>query len=374
MPAAIDGRQARGITSSRACPEPEVDRKGWISPTPAYLLLTALLAALAGGCAGASDEPVEVRVAPPTSDPSIFGGAKDDDAFSVAGVVALRVGKGGTFELCSGAVLAPNLVLTARHCVTRNLTSSVACDEDGRSVNGEHVAGDQAPEDIAVFVGATPSFSAQPTARARSIVAPSGPYLCDADIALVVLDHPLTAVAPLPVRLGSAARTGETIRSVGYGQNDEKQPIGTRFRRSGVEVLAQGQAISASKTPLGPHEFEVGKSICQGDSGGPAISEDTGAVIGVVSRGGNCDQDFGHIYTTTAGFEDLFAEAFREAGASIRLETADPQGARAAAASDNAAGSQSSGGCSSSPSRGGSAPTLALVLAAALVLRSRRRS
>ena len=35
--------------------------------------------------------------------------------------------------------------------------------------------------------------------------------------------------------------------------------------------------FSPSKTALGVHEFEVGRSICQGDSGGPAISEATGA-------------------------------------------------------------------------------------------------
>ena len=64
-----------------------------------------------------------------------------------------------------------------------------------------------------------------------------------------------------------------SIRSVGYGQNDEASPIGTRFRKDGVAVLAQGTAVSPSKTPLGTHEFEVGTSICQGDSGGPAISE-----------------------------------------------------------------------------------------------------
>jgi len=113
------------------------------------------------------------------------------------------------------------------------------------------------------------------------------------------------------------------VRSVGYGQNDSALPIGTRFHKAGVEVLAQGKAVSPSKTPLGSHEFEVGKSICQGDSGGPAISEQTGAVLGVVSRGGNCDEDFGHIYTTTAGFESLFSQAFALAGASPVLEAGD---------------------------------------------------
>src|SRR5205085_9664497 len=115
------------------------------------------------------------------------------------------------------------------------------------------------------------------------------------------------------------------------------------------------KAVSASKTPLGPHEFEVGKSICQGDSGGPAISETTGAVIGVVSRGGKCDEDFGHIYTTTAGFEAMFQKGFEIANAKPILEDGDSEAKAAHGATKSAASKASadeptttSGGCSTS--------------------------
>lgn len=254
---------------------------------------------------------------------SIYGGAKDDDSESITSVVALRVGLGGTFELCTGTVIAPNVILTARHCVTKNVTTSVSCDEEGRSANGRHIVADEDPSTIGVYLGAAPSFAQKPVAAARAIVAPKSTVLCNADIALVVLDKNLPSVAPLPVRLYGSTQPGETIRSVGYGQNDKRLPIGTRLRKEGVAVLAQGKAVSKSRTPLGLREFEVGRSICQGDSGGPAISEQTGAVIGVVSRGGGCDDDFGHIYTTTAGFDDLFQEAFALAGGAVELEPGD---------------------------------------------------
>ncbi len=325
----------------------KVGRPDWIVRSCAWVPAAALVLSSITGCAAetTSDATVTARVTTGSSDPSIFGGSKDDGDEAVPGVVALRVGTGGTFELCSGALVAPNVVLTARHCVTKNITTSVSCDENGKSANGEHVAGNEDPSTIGVYVGASPSFARRPVALAKAVVAPSGPYLCDSDIALIVLDTPITAVAPLPLRVHSPARVGETVRSVGYGQNDSALlPIGTRFHKAGVEVLAQGKAVSPSKTPLGTHEFEVGKSICQGDSGGPAISEQTGAVLGVVSRGGNCDEDFGHIYTTTAGFESLFSQAFALAGASPVLEAGDvviPQLKTAAA--DSALGDGSSG-------------------------------
>lgn len=327
------------------------------------------------GCAQPADDG-----AGEASEDAIFGGVRDDDGRGGSNVVALRVGNGGTFDLCSGAVIAPNVVLTARHCVARTVSDAISCDENGRSASGPQLAGDQAPEDVAVFVGATPSFSRTPSALVKTIIAPEGDALCDSDIALLVLDRNLEGVTPFAVRFAAQARLGEEIRAVGYGKNDAKTPMGTRFRRENVPVLAIGKGISPSKTRLGPHEFEVGKSICEGDSGGPAISELTGAVIGVVSRGGPCGDDFGHVYTSTAGFEDLFARAFTAAGDRPIVEANTPPEDVAAvpkASADPAppepAPAPKAGGCAmSSSSR--TAPGAGLFALIGLALLGRRRS
>lgn len=285
------------------------DGCGWIFRSTMFVL--AILGS--AGCGGASDEPVETDVTLQTST-AIFGGSRDDDRAAFGSVVALKVGRAGAFELCSGALVAPNVVLTARHCVANCVTTTVSCDENGHSTNGIHVSGELSAELVTIYTGASPRFTGRPDAVGKIVVAPKSDYLCDSDIALVVLDRSLTDVAPMAVRLVAQVSPGETIRSIGYGQNDERIPLGTRLRKDNVAVLAKGKGVSESKTALGPHEFEVGRSICQGDSGGPAISETTGAVLGVVSRGGNCDDDYGHIYTTTAGWKDLFDEAFAQAG------------------------------------------------------------
>jgi hypothetical protein len=352
---------------------------GWWIIVSSALLLVLLFGT---GCAAeAEDGGVHVDVSL-GSGTSIFGGAPDNDERSISSVVALKVGSAGSYELCSGALVAPNVVLTARHCVANSLTTSVSCDEDGRSTNGAHVAGNLRPENVAVYVGATPKFSRAADAVGKAIVAPDNDHLCDSDIALVVLDRAIPDIEPLAVRLRGRVRPTERIRSVGYGQNDKHLPIGTRLRKEGVEVLAMGRGISSSKTALGRHEFEVGRSICQGDSGGPAINEKTGAVVGVVSRGGDCSDDYGHIYTTTSGWDSLFDQAFAIAGGAPIDEPGDDLShddeSPASSTPEEAPLAYSysprpQGSCSATggPAGNGSRASLALLLACALVLSAR---
>jgi hypothetical protein len=250
---------------------------------------------------------------------TIYGGIRDNDDEAMKSVVAIKVGNGAVFELCTGALIGKNMILTARHCLSKNVTSTVVCDEQGKSGNGDHVSDDVPIDSVSVYTGANPTFSQKANALAKQIVHADGSVLCNKDIAVLIVDRDLDL--PLaPIRVGKGISAGENIRSVGYGKNDAKLPTGTRIRRDAVSVLAVGKAVSASKTPLGSHEFEVGISTCQGDSGGPAISEDTGAVIGVVSRGGECTDDFGHIYTSTGGEAALLQQAFDIAGGSPVLE------------------------------------------------------
>jgi len=360
-------------TSAHIVPQP---RPGWWIILSSVLVLLVL--PLLAGCAAEAEQAVNVDVVL-GSETSIFGGAPDDDDRSISSVVALKVGSAGSYELCSGALVAPNVVLTARHCVAKSLTTSVSCDENGRSTNGAHVAGNHKPEHVAVYVGAKPKFSKPADAVGKAIVAPDEDHLCDSDIALVVLDREIADVEPLPVRLHRRVTPKERIRSVGYGQNDKHLPIGTRLRKEGVQVLAMGRGISSSKTALGPHEFEVGRSICQGDSGGPAISEKTGAVVGVVSRGGDCNDDYGHIYTMTSGWSALFEEAFAIAGATPVGEPGDvPEDDETIPSStseeeaplSDSPRTQESCSATGGPV-GGSSASLALLLACALALRAR---
>jgi hypothetical protein len=185
---------------------------------------------------------------------------------------------------------------------------------------------------------------------------PPGSTLCNLDLALVVLDRSITVAPPMRVRLTAPVAAGESLRAVGYGQNDKGAPVGTRFRKDSVAVLAVGSTVSASQTPLAGSEFEVGESMCEGDSGGPAIDETTGAIVGIVSRGGACTDPSGHIYTSLAGFGAIFQQAFAVAGgAPIGENDPAPTGdGGTPTAQDGGAGSVATGSSSGSSDTSGS--------------------
>jgi hypothetical protein len=233
------------------------------------------------------------------------------------GVVALGTtldGDSSHMTLCSGALIAPNLVVTARHCVSQSITTMPSCDARGRSHNGAHLAADADPSKIGIYVGEHVHVDRDlPRAHGLQTIHPEGSILCDADVAFLILDHPLTGVAVLPLRLVGSVSSGDQVLPVGFG-GGVAMTIGDRVGREGSHVLSIGPAANVSTgAVLGPREFEVDRATCRGDSGGPALDAVTGEIVGVVSRGGSCSAAGNHVYTRVDAYASLARMALREA-------------------------------------------------------------
>jgi hypothetical protein len=293
--------------------------RGDRSPSPSFLpkpratlsVVITLLAVVGGGCIVRSE----------TIDPRTLSSVEEEQNGVVA--IGTSLGDSDHVTLCSGALVAPNLVLTARHCVSKSLTSTPSCDARGRSHNGDHLADDVDPAMVSIYVGQHVRVDRdRPRAHGIRTLHPKGQVLCDADLAFLVLDRPLVGVEILPLRLDAPVASGDTVMPVGFG-GGTAMTIGDRVPRKPSTVLAIGpSANSDTGAVLGPREFEVDHATCRGDSGGPALDARTGEVVGVVSRGGSCLADGNHVYTRVDAYAGLATEAFRWAERSARESVA----------------------------------------------------
>ena len=265
----------------------------------------------------------------------IVGGAPsgaDHDAV----VILARYENGSRDTLCTATLLAPNLIATARHCVSAT-DAAAACRSDGSAVVGAALHGDRAPATLAVFsaaAGLAPGTATDAAAKAhgKALVVDPSTTLCNHDLAFVILD---TAMAgPIaPIRLGPVS-SSDTITAVGFGITEAGALPSSRMQRNGIVLEGVGPMAfpDDARYGVGDAEFLAGPSACAGDSGSPALAG-SGAVVGVASRAGNgrprdpknaastCLGGTAHAVYAQLGARPAFvARAFFEAGAVPWLE------------------------------------------------------
>jgi len=292
----------------------------------------AALSSIAAACALAacSSAPQQTEQTSSTSERIIHGHASDDSQDAVVLIEQVTMGYG-----CSGTLLAPNLVLTARHCVSNLVSEGVQCDVNGNGTSASAIGADFVPGTLFIYTGKTrpAGFGSNPAAKGMKIIHDNATNLCNHDLALILLDRKIDGAQISPIRLDGPPVKTDTVTAVGWGVSETTAMPPARLQRNGIKIAAIGPAASGF-LPTPPHNFMVGEAFCQGDSGGPGYAESTGAVIGVVSYGGNgsgntsvpwgncIDTGSGvyNFYTRVDAFKDTILGAYQQAGQDPWLE------------------------------------------------------
>jgi hypothetical protein len=233
--------------------------------------------------------------APVASDESAIIGGTNVTAGQFPSVVAIRPTLN---TLCTGALIAPDLVLTAAHCVSAMVLGlsnqdqvasgmTVVLDTQNALVGGRSIR----------VLKATPM---------PEFTAPGQP-----DLGVIRLAEKVTDRAFIPVNLdGGKAPVGTTLTIVGYGLSNA-----SNNSSAGIEKTIDKPSISCGVFGVSDDTFtcvdQTGGGICEGDSGGPAFAMIDGVLkqVSVNSVGAQGCTIASALMRTSAGKAFLLANA-----------------------------------------------------------------
>lgn len=282
---------------------------------------------VAAGCSTAPTSPDERADIGATSQ-AIQHGQEDTTHTFALGLCGGN--RGSCSGICSASLITPNLVVTARHCVSQSPTIIDCSANPPLRFGGTKHAGN-------FWVTTHHQMLGQNTIgwhRVTKIVFPDDDRICGNDLALLYLDDLVNASEATPIIPGIQYAMGDKrytheFTAIGYGNTSPAGgTAGTRRIRQKLRVRCiPGDTRLPCPPQVNPNEFVGSDGVCKGDSGSSAYEQssfNTGngsqsVSFGVLSRGGDSNDGTAcltSIYTRLDTFRDLVLAAAEEASES----------------------------------------------------------
>ena len=223
---------------------------------------------------------------------AITNGQPDGDNHSYVGILVFDVG-GVPAWRCSGALIAPDVVLTAGHCTDGADGARVWFNEKLQDEEGNFLVPDY-PWGGVVAVEGTPYTNPDYRSADNPYSGGNGlPAFSYRDVGVVILDEPvyMDEMAELPdAGLVDTLKNKTDVDFVGYGVQEELRGggppywVGLRNRLYAPYQLVSGKFVhSAEFMRLSLNASQDKGGTCFGDSGGPDLLGGTNTVLAVNS-------------------------------------------------------------------------------------------
>ena len=184
-----------------------------------------------------------------TTRAAIQGGTLDPADTYAVGVCRNVQGSpaGHCLDFCTGTLILPNVVATARHCVSE-ASEEVDCTQN--PAFGADIGGPLYITTNARMIPAATGWYEVADTRT-----PSDPHICGNDMALLILKEPVPGTVAKPVTPGvqysiwDPDRYGPVFAAIGFGNvsTTSGDGLGTRRKLEGIEVVC----VPGSTAPRG---------------------------------------------------------------------------------------------------------------------------